>query len=277
MCSAAESERHGDWLAKDNVDCSFSVLYSPNISQKDCEMFSAFLTEFTGGPWPPSDEKDIDSTSPCDREDSLGDQKSLPNASAANSALKVKGEDNCLPSSSQSAESDIPWAQPGVDSAEPSVNFDRASGKTLTERRKKNASRAVPAAIATHGILSYSSLRELTNTTYLRRINLRMQDAACLFPEAQKTMDLVFLARKMRFKALANFRESVPVCMQDVHGKKWVVELECVRSAGQRHVRFTKGWAEMCIALGLSVGKRFRFDRWVQASSADALVTVSVI
>ena len=59
----------------------------------------------------------------------------------------------------------------------------------------------------------------------------------------------------------------------------WPVLLECVRTAGQRHVYFNKGWAELCSANGLFIGKSAQLARWKEGVSPShvALVTLSIV
>lgn len=134
----------------------------------------------------------------------------------------------------------------------------------------------------TKGVLSHSALRDLTNTTYLRKIPLSRADAIRLFPEFKSSVDFVFDTDVSRHASSGNFKVETFVYIQDARGKRWTVVLECLRGAGQRHVRLNRGWAEMCRANDLSVGRRFRLDRWVQSSSSsttsqDAVVTLSTV
>lgn len=135
---------------------------------------------------------------------------------------------------------------------------------------------------ATRGILSHSAFRDLTNTTYLRKVSLSREDAIRLFPEFKSSVDYVFDTDTSRHAPSGNFKVETSVDIQDARGERWTVVLECLRGAGQRHIRLNRGWAEMCRANDLSVGGRFRLDRWVQSSSPspksqDAVVTLSIV
>lgn len=134
--------------------------------------------------------------------------------------------------------------------------------------------------LGTSGVVSYSAVLRLTNTTYLRRIHLSRKDAVGLFPEVQRNMQSVFTKETKPRALLNNFKLGTSITIQDVKGRRWPVVLECLRTAGQRHIRFNNGWAEMCSTNGLSVGKCVRLDRWEQTSSSspqETLVTLSIM
>ena len=131
-------------------------------------------------------------------------------------------------------------------------------------------------------IISHTSVRRLSNATYLRRLNLSREDALHLFPRAWKTLDPAS-AKESRQIDSSSRKVCKRICtlgIQCPEGKQWHVILECLFTSGQRHVRLTKGWDEMCSANGVSVGNILRFDRWEQASPAssqEAIVTVSIV
>jgi len=136
------------------------------------------------------------------------------------------------------------------------------------------------AAFVGNGIPAHSSVRTLTSVTYLRRMHLGRDDAGVLFPDLKKMMEFVFITKMKRRISPGKFKIGISVSLQDSNGRRWPVLLECLRTAGQRHVRLSKGWAEVCRANGFLVGKRIRLARRKQessSSSSDALVTVSVV
>jgi len=165
--------------------------------------------------------------------------------------------------------------------ASPKTRFQsipRAIGSRAGEKAIANAPGIPKAASVGSAILSYSSVRKLSSTTYLRRIHLSRDDAAAFFPESKETMEFIFATDMTRCVSPEQFKVELSVSLQDGQGRRWPVVLECLRSAGQRHVRLNKGWAEVCRATGLSVGKSIRLARLEQASSSsDAHVTVSLV
>jgi len=140
------------------------------------------------------------------------------------------------------------------------------------------AKRADPSSTRCSLSLSYSCVRKITNTTYLRRIHLSKEDAIGLFPEIQENMEYTF-SRRHRDTS-APFKLSTSFSIQDREGRRWPISLECVRTAGQRHTRISKGWSALCSANRFSVGRCLRFARWEHKSSSspkDALITVSLV
>ena len=131
-------------------------------------------------------------------------------------------------------------------------------------------------------IISFSCVRSLTNPTYLRRLNLSRKDAINLFPQAQSTMNSAFAKNARPCESPRKFwKSSTSVGIQDPEGRLWPVVLVCLRTASQRHVKLTRGWAETCSANGFCVGMIVRLDRWEEAPpsepSREALVTVSIV
>lgn len=110
----------------------------------------------------------------------------------------------------------------------------------------------------------------------MRRLQLSKEDAINLFPEVQSTVEAVFRINMKQRDMSGPFKASLPVFIYDNEGRQWPLVLECLLTAGQRHVRLVKGWAEMCIAKGYSVGKTVRLVRLEQALLV-ARVTVSIV
>lgn len=52
------------------------------------------------------------------------------------------------------------------------------------------------------------------------------------------------------------------VRMLDEREREWVITYESLCSAGQRHTRFSAGWAAMCKANEFKVGDTIVFSRW---------------
>jgi hypothetical protein len=109
-------------------------------------------------------------------------------------------------------------------------------------------------------------------------MNLSRDDTTGLFPEFESILNSVFMKSMSRREYLPPTKKGACVYIHDAEGRRWPVALECLRTAGQRHVRFNKGWAEMCSANGVSLGKCFRLARWRQGSSSShsAIVTFSI-
>lgn len=129
-------------------------------------------------------------------------------------------------------------------------------------------------------VLSYSTVRTLTNKTYVRRLQLSREDTVRLFPKVQGVLQFAF-TKDMKHSSSFPYKRDISVLIQDAKGRKWPIVLECLRAAGQRHIRLNRGWPDMCRANGLSFGKQFRLDRWVSVPSSsstlrhDDIVTLS--
>ena len=144
-------------------------------------------------------------------------------------------------------------------------------------------------SFAVRGIISHSSVRSLTNATYLRRLNLSREDAFQLFPQARRTLEPAFAQGSEQVDSSSRkvCKRSSTIGIQGPEGKQWQIVLECLFTSGQRHVRLTKGWDELCNANGVSVGNTVRLDRWEptsspsssssSAASRKAIVTVSIV
>lgn len=126
------------------------------------------------------------------------------------------------------------------------------------------------------GTVPYSSVRKLTNTTYLRRINLSREDAINIFPEIKSSVEFLYPSEAQQRNPSRHFKMGITVNIRDAEGRRWPVVIECVRAAGQRHVRLNKGWAAMCRGNGVSVGKCIRLARGEHGSS-ETVVTFSIV
>jgi len=140
-----------------------------------------------------------------------------------------------------------------------------------------NSNSGIPRNDGAKVAISQSAFRGITNTTYLRKMPLSRDDAVRLFPEFKSSVDYVFSSSVNKHGSSGNFQVETSVSIQDAEGRCWSVALECLRTAAQRHIRLNRGWSEVCRANGLSVGKRFRLERWVKLSSKDAVVTLSTV
>jgi hypothetical protein len=250
--------------AQEQDDCLF-------FTKKNSKTFAALVDEFTEGAWPLSDTAQILSVSSYSDEgrDCPECYPKVGKTAIATSPSVRTAEDSSSPPTTSSC--DVTRECPSGSSTETCVDSSPVAYKdgTATDACLELG---VPFP---NGALVHSSIRKLTNSTYLRRMHLSMNDAAALFPETKKTMEDVFVTGT----SPGHFKAGISISLHDGNGRRWPVVLECLRTAGQRHVRFNKGWAEMCRATGLSIGKCVRLARWDQGSSSslDALVTVSVM
>ena len=63
------------------------------------------------------------------------------------------------------------------------------------------------------------------------------------------------------------------VRMLDEREREWTITYESLCSAGQRHTRFSAGWAAMCKANEFKVGDTIVFSRW--GGRDDGVVVIS--
>ena len=273
------------------------------------ETFAAFLEVFSDGSWPLSETGEmryVSSYSDEDHESSLlkNSEKlsecpesyyKVVDAAAATSpsvdatlpsvdATSLSVDAAAAPSPSVATTADASPSPPtanGCDIAKTSPSGSctetRVDSSSFAEKPANDASRALKELFLSAKYL-HSSVRKITNPTYLRRINLSRDDATGLFPEFESILNFVFMKSMSRREYLPPMKKGACVYIHDAEGRRWPVALECLRTAGQRHVRFNKGWAEMCSANGVSLGKCFRLARWRQgaSSSHSAIVTLSI-
>lgn len=235
--------------------------------------FAAFLDQFTEGSWPLSGTGEMRPVSSSSDEDD-GCRKSCSKifeTTTKTLTTIVTGEE--LPHQAPKYGCNITRARPSGSTetcGHSSVDDDKDATAAGTSRAFDE--------IFKSGDVLYSSVRKITNTTYLRRMHLSKEDAVNFFPEVKSSVEFVFMTKMARHEYSAPFKKGTLVRINDIEGRRWPIVLECLRTAGQRHVRFNKGWAKMCIANGLSVGKCVRLARWKHgSSSSDALVTLSVV
>ena len=62
------------------------------------------------------------------------------------------------------------------------------------------------------------------------------------------------------------------VRMLDEQDREWLVTYESLCSAGQRHTRFSAGWATLCKANDFKVGETIVFSRWGKRESGVVVV-----
>ena len=274
------------------------------------ETFAAFLDEFSDGSWPPPDTVEMRSVSIYsdeDHESSSLSKNSEKRFGCPESYFKVVGAAAATSPSVDATSPSVDATSPSVDAAaapSPSVvttadaspspptangcDIAKASpsgsctetcvdSSSFAEKPGNNASRALKELFLSAKYL-HSSVRKITNPTYLRRMNLSRDDAAGLFPEFGSILNSVFMRSMSRREYWPPMKKGACVYVHDAEGRRWPVVLECLRTAGQRHVRFSKGWAEMCSANGVSLGKCFRLARWRKGSSSShsAIVTLSI-
>lgn len=232
------------------------------------EIFTAFLDEFTEGSWPLPDAGEMRSVSTdgdnaCQKSYSDNIEETVPSSESVTAK-----ESSPYPASTGSFDD---TTTPSGGSTAASADFSPVADKYVNVSHVRDN-------FYPRGIISHSSVRKVTNTTYLRRMHLSRDDAVGLFPELKNVTEFVFMTNKTRSESSAFLKRSTCVCIHDVEGRRWPVVVECLRTAGQRHVRFNKGWAEMCSANGISIGKCILLARRKLASSSlgDSVVTVSL-
>ena len=103
--------------------------------------------------------------------------------------------------------------------------------------------------------------REITCKTYLRRLNITKAMASALFADVHASKWAASEGQPVRHSANASlFR--VPVTLVDAAaGRAWPVQYELLVSAGQRHARFSRGWATFSRDNGLAAGHVVTFER----------------
>lgn len=277
------------------------------LAHKEMNTFGEFLNEFTGGSWVPPSEGGIsdclstsstcsngdeDCQSSCDPEEMITEGRCVlkPGSTAAGglantqfSTLQWRSKYNTTDGESPSSPSrrtdvlDSPQQRhprpPAEETCSPSLSApDESSGSTLAHKNRSNL-------FPTKRTLAHVSFRTLTNATYLRRMHLSKEDAIGLFPKMRESIEHVFPTDMKRRASLGSMKIPTTVFIQDDKGRRWPIVLECLRTAGQRHIRINQGWAAVCSANSLSVGKCVRFERWEEASQAvkEAVVTVTML
>ena len=60
--------------------------------------------------------------------------------------------------------------------------------------------------------------------------------------------------------------------MLDERDREWLITYESLCSAGQRHTRFSAGWAALCKANDFKVGETIVFSRWGKRDSGVVVV-----
>ena len=230
------------------------------------ETFAAFLDRFTEGSWPLPDireKRSISSFAELDHGCHISRSNLVDTASKASTRVVTRS-----PHQAPTGGCDIIRARPSG-SNETCTDSSPVADNDGTEADDSCA----PEAFRFRGKLLHVSVRKLTNATYLRRMHLSREDAAELFPDVKSALELVYKTKMTRRESLAPFKKGTCVYIHDIEGRRWPVVLECLRTAGQRHVRFNKGWAEVCSANRISVGMCVRLARWKEESSSSCDIT----
>ena len=269
--TSASSVSLGVGFGEQAMDCGFH-----SSANGTSEIFAAFLDEFTERSWPLSGTGEMRSEPSYSSEEHHGRQKAYSKAAETdtkNSTSVVTREDS-LVCQAPTGGFDIMRARPRGSSTETRTDSSPVADKDeSTTSASCDLEEPFRSKIPLH-----SSVRKLTNTTYLRRMHLSKEDAVALFPEVESSLEIVFSTKVSRREYSAPFKNGTCVFIHDVEGRRWPVVIECLRTAGQRHVRFNKGWAELCSANGLSIGKRVRLARWKRGTSLDdTLVILSIV
>jgi hypothetical protein len=280
-----------------NAADAFSLMYTESN-----DMFREFMEEFTIGSWPLSENGSMPPMKRFTDLGHLGGQSNRRAGDTADNVISFVGSNDQVavvegypcrgqkghPKTKIEGARDLDFLRV---SAEVSTKIDNdeanapsrsgsctaPSGSTarltdFTPPSDKDENEAI-----SERIISYTSVRRLSNTTYMRRMHLSKKEAINLFPEVQGNIETIFRIGERQRDKPGPFKMSVPVSLHDDEGRQWPVVLECQLTAGQRHVRLVKGWTELCSVKGFSVGKRIRLDRWEQrTSSRRSFVAVSI-
>ena len=119
--------------------------------------------------------------------------------------------------------------------------------------------------------------RTLSNTTYLRRLHIKFQDAQRLFFGSAISPSLfqneTGAMRYLPDKTILR----TEVLLLDARGKIWMMQYECVLRHGQRHSRIKGGWNRMCQCNNLTVGDKIRFQRLVPCEGPVAVLVHKVL
>ena len=267
--ASIESAHSGTGHSAHSLDRDCPLL----VGRKEAEIFDAFLNEFADGDWAIPNMGKLQTALPYADEDFHGCERGQSSffASDDSTSSVMTGVDSPpqIPTADSKVPRKFPMASPEeCGDSHPDSNGDKTGA----------AAPITPDVSIFDVILAHSSVRVLSNTTYLRRMHLSREDAIALFPEIRKTIEYAFKAGLKRHASPGRFKIGIDISLQDEQGRRWPVALEVLHTAGQRHVRFNKGWAQMSIANGFAVGKCIRLARWDQASpSKEALVTVSAV
>jgi len=62
------------------------------------------------------------------------------------------------------------------------------------------------------------------------------------------------------------------VRMLDEREREWIITYESLHSAGQRHTRFSAGWAALCRANEFKVGETITFARWGERENGVVVI-----
>jgi hypothetical protein len=258
-----------------SLDLACPHLLGHNVPKAD--IFSAFLDELIVGDWASQVSKETELISPhADKAHCLHarSKSGLFPGDAALSVIVGVESSSCVSTS----ELHVPLTRSKASPQTGVKSSSRANGAGNGEKAVADAPGTPEAAFVGNAILSLSYFRKLSSTTYLRRMHLSRNDATALFPECKETVEFIFATDTTRCVSPEQFKVQISVSLHDGEGRRWPVVLECLRSAGQRHVRLNKGWSEMSRANAIYVGKRIRLARWEQtSSSSDAIVTVTIV
>ena len=289
MSSAELVQREADnrYGHDDAVDYSTNIL----LKGKENDLFAALLDEFTGSAWPLLDAKIMrrrpTSISTSKDEDEEKEQDKTERFSPKdNSKVCVADPWTIGNTVRDKLHSESPKTYNHNDTSKNKIDTSAkllVSSSPVSDKDEAADASRCPDASAVHRVISYASMRRITNTTYLRRMHLSKEDALGLFPEVKDSLAYVFKALTKRQASSGHVKLCTSVRIRDPHGTHWPVVLECFRAAGLRHVRLNKGWADMCIANGLAVGRNIRLARWERPSSVLSsplqgnIVTFSVL
>lgn len=256
-------------------------------THKHVNTFGAFLDEFTGGSW----VSFADSCSDC-RSTSFTCTNGEEDDCQSSRVPETLTEERCFSKPRRTInvlDSQVDAQHPSLKlnntEEQPSSPTSRNDGDSLQQLHprpyeKTESASGTPKETSVDGdkakssdavarTLAHSCFRTLTNTTYLRRMHMGKEDAIGLFPKVRKTIEHTFAADTKQSISLGPIKIATSVFLQDGKGRRWPVVLECLRTAGQRHIRINRGWGAVCVANRLTVGKCIRLERWEKLAQGE--------
>ena len=173
-----------------------------SFTKGSTETFAAFLDEFSDGSWPLSETGEMRYVSSYS--DKVHESSLLKNSEKRSECYHKVVDAAAAPSPSVATTADASPCPPtanGCDIAKThpsgSCSETRVDSSSFAEKPANNASRALKELFLSAKYL-HSSVRKITNPTYLRRMNLSRDDATGLFPEFESILNSVFMKSMSR-------------------------------------------------------------------------------
>ena len=131
------------------------------------------------------------------------------------------------------------------------------------------------ASLGTATESSVFSLRYvLSNSTYVRKLYIKANVAAVLFPWSSNGLKALSNSKLQTTRAGAFAMRQI-VVVRDEQGRHWNVVYEYFQGKGQKHRRLNAGWSQFCKANDLRVGDRICIE--LRKVSQDFVVVIHKI